>query len=126
MATFVPYANLLIFKPFGLSDEARIAKAMALDLLAGKALEPPEAPGQAWTLSTRHIVRPAGLEDHAGWLIKNVLAGRAAAVRQLRSEGYWVSVFFHDTAPPDASALASVNAELEDLGVTFDFELERE
>jgi hypothetical protein len=126
MDTFAPYANLLIFRPFGLSDEARIAKAMALEHAIEKAVEPPEAPGHAWTLSTRRIVHSGRLEDHAGWLIRNVLADRAAAVRQLRAEGYWVSVFFHDTAPPDASACASIEAELEDLGVTFDFELERE
>lgn len=126
MAGFVPHANLLIFKAFGLSDGARVAKTMNLERPLEKAVEPPEAPGHAWTLSTRRFVRSARLEDHAGWLVKNVLAGRAAAIRQLRSEGYWVSVFFHDTAPPDASVCASVDAELEELGVTFDFELERD
>jgi hypothetical protein len=126
MPTFAPYANLLIFKAFGLSDAARIAMTMNLERALERAVEPPEAPGHAWTLSTRRFVRSSRLQDHADWLLKNVLAERAAAIRQLRSEGYWVSVFFHDTATPDASVCASVDEELEELGVTFDFELEQD
>jgi hypothetical protein len=126
MSRFAPYANLLIFRPFGLSDGARIAELMQLEKPADKAVEPPEAPGSAWMLSTRRIISSASLLDHAGWIIKAVLAGRAGAVRQLRAEGYWVSVFFHDTVMPDSAVCAEVDAKLEELGVTFDFELERD
>jgi hypothetical protein len=126
MPRFAPYANLLIFRPFGLSDGARIAGLMQLDRIADKAVEPPESPGSAWMLSTRRIIDSVSLQDHAGWLIAAVLAGRAGAVRQLKAEGYWVSVFFHDTEMPDLAVCAEVDAKLEELGVTFDFELERD
>jgi hypothetical protein len=52
--------------------------------------------------------------------------GKRGIFKRLRSEGYWVAAFFHDTRMPDASEVAEITAELETLDISFDFELERE
>jgi hypothetical protein len=126
----MPHANLLIFKAPGTADINYISNALKLEPLINAAALELSAwshfTGGAWTLSTGGFVTSPSLRTHIDWLLNVAIHGRDRAIRDLRNEGYWVSVLFHDTIRPDASALAWADAMLEQLGIAFDFELERD
>jgi len=90
--------------------------------MGAEGLDGPNSRG--WAISTAGRLRSGRIRDHVETLLKAV-AGKRDVLARLRSEGYWVSIWFHDTAPPDANDFASLSAELEALDITFDFELER-
>ena len=79
---------------------------------------------RGWAISTGGRLRSGCIREHVETLLKAV-AGKKDLLARLRREGYWVSIWFHDIAPPDANEFAALSAELEALDVTFDFELER-
>lgn len=112
-----PYATLSIFLSPGETDEAHVSGVLGL--------EPDRGPSHVWMLSTEGHVPSRSVQEHVGWLLDR-LGGRYAELAQLREEGYWACVFFHDTEPPDPAEAARVDSELERHGITFDFELERE
>jgi len=76
-------------------------------------------------ISTEGHVQSGSVRAHVRWLL-DALGGRSSEIERLRAEGYWVSVIFYDTKMPDPAERSSVDTELEQLGITFDFELERE
>lgn len=111
-----PYANLLVFRPLETAGAARAAE------LLGPSAPPLSSNG--WQVGTAGHVSSASVKAHVEWLLVRV-ADKQNALRQLRAEGFWVSVFFHDTQRPDADEFAAMDVLLRTLGITLDFELER-
>ena len=111
----MPHANLLVFRPLEITGAARAAE------LLGPSAQPVSPNG--WRLgSAGHVTSPS-VKAHVEWLLVRV-ADKQNALRQLRAEGFWVSIFFHDTQLPDADEFAAMDVLLTTLGMTLDFELE--
>jgi hypothetical protein len=114
---FSPYARLLIFRAPASADGSYVASLMGAEGLDGPI-------SRGWAISTGGCLRSGRIREHIETLLKAV-AGKQDLLARLRREGYWVSIWFHDTAQPDAEEFAALSAELEALDITFDFELER-
>ena len=69
---------------------------------------------RGWAVSTGGRLRSGRIREHVETLLKAV-ASKQDLLARLRREGYWVSIWFHDTAPPDADEFAALSAELEAL-----------
>jgi hypothetical protein len=125
----IPHASLLVFKPSEKTDIAHVADALSLDIrikaLATKSSQAAVHRNGTWKLSTTGEVAAASLHEHISWLFDVAIRENKVALEKLRGEGYWISVVFHDYVPPDPVKRALIDQELELLGITFDFELER-
>jgi hypothetical protein len=112
---FKPYARLLVFRSPGETDMAHLSS------LLGTAAD--TGPSRPWSISTCGL-QAGSARAHVDELLEFV-SGKSAILERLRSEGYWVAVFFHDTQKPDPCEVAEITAALEALDISFDFELER-
>ena len=113
---FKPYARLLVFRSPGETDIAYLSKLLGSSADA--------APSRPWSIST-YGLQTGTAKVHVDELLK-FANGKLGTLKRLRSEGYWVAAFFHDTHMPDPCEAAEITAALEALDISFDFELERE
>ena len=101
----VPHANRLISKAaFAAFDGARVRHVPRTwnALFDLNAVKPSKLWAIALTLAMRCLSAPPAWKTMPSRAHgKNGRPVLPPLIRQLRSEGYWVSVFFHDTAPPD-------------------------
>ena len=81
---FKPYARLLVFRSPGETDMAYLSSLLGNSADAG--------PSRPWSIST-YGVQTGSVGVHVDELL-NFVNGRAAILKRLRSEGYWVAVFF--------------------------------
>jgi len=117
----------MVFKSPGETDVDHIARVLSLES------DPDPDPGtpaaarrhRLWRLTTVGRTAIHSVREHVDVLL-SVLGNREAEIARLRKEGYWVSVFYHDTIRPDEQEFAAVSDELEARDITLDFELERE
>jgi hypothetical protein len=125
----IPHANLLIFKSSQKTDIAYVAEALALDArikaLAAKSAQTAVYRYGTWKLSSAGQVTATSLRAHVDWLLDVAIRANEDALQQLRKEGFWTSVLFHDYVPPDPLERARIDQKLELINITFDFELER-
>lgn len=113
---FKPYARLLVFRSPGETDLVYLSKLLGSSADA--------APSRPWSIST-YGIQTGSARVHVDELLKFV-NGNLGTLTRLRSEGYWVAAFYHDTQMPDPCEVADITAALETLNISFDFELERE
>lgn len=124
----MPWANLMIFRDADtnvLYVHHSLQLSRRVTALAEKTYRLDGPRGGTWSLSSAGQVTTPTLRAHIDWLFESVIWPNQDVIRKLQGMRYWVCVSFHDDTAPNAAERTAVDAQLDALGISFDFEPER-